>query len=141
MVRAKLLKGEPSPKIRTCLHSSPSATCDLQPSNLQIEVRPYLLYNNNIRINVLYMLVSSTINRAHFGDPDEAEAIPHAVPRPLVLKSENIRIEVITKQTNSLYGTTIKTKFSHIIYTGRSGNFQASPAILGVQIREKSKMS
>jgi hypothetical protein len=37
-----------------------------------------------------------------------------------------IRIEGIAKKKNSLYGTNIKTQFSHMIYTGRSCSFPLS---------------
>jgi hypothetical protein len=42
-----------------------------------------------------------------------------------------IRIGVINEETNSLYGTNIKTQFSHIIYIGRSCSFLTSAAIMG----------
>jgi hypothetical protein len=51
-----------------------------------------------------------------------------------------IRKEVITRETNSLYGTNIKTQFSHIIYPGRSCSFLISAAIMKVQFGEMSKM-
>jgi hypothetical protein len=41
---------------------------------------------------------------------------------------------------NSLYGTNIKTQFSHIIYTGWSCSFLTSAAIMGVQVREMSEL-
>jgi hypothetical protein len=52
-----------------------------------------------------------------------------------------IRIEVITKEPNSLCGTNIKTQFSHVIYTGRSCSFLTSAVITGVQMGEMPKLA
>jgi hypothetical protein len=51
-----------------------------------------------------------------------------------------IRIEVITKATNSLYGTNIKIIFSHIICAGRSCSFLMYASIIGDQMGEMSKL-
>jgi hypothetical protein len=51
-----------------------------------------------------------------------------------------MRIEVITEETNSLYGTNIKTKFSHIIYTGQNCSFLTSAAVMAVQMVEMSEL-
>jgi hypothetical protein len=51
-----------------------------------------------------------------------------------------IRIEVIAKETDYLYGTNTKTQFSHINYTGQSCSFLTSAAIMGVLMGEMSKL-
>jgi hypothetical protein len=43
-----------------------------------------------------------------------------------------MRIGVITRETNSLYGANSKTPFPHLIYTGRSCTFLTNTAIMGV---------
>jgi hypothetical protein len=52
----------------------------------------------------------------------------------------SVAVEVTAKETNSLYGTNIKTQFSHWIYTGRHCSFLNSAAITGVQVGEMSKL-
>jgi hypothetical protein len=56
----------------------------------------------------------------------------HALFHSYCCNQSTISIEVITKETNSLYGTNIKTQFSHIIYIGGSCSFLTSAAIIGV---------
>jgi hypothetical protein len=51
-----------------------------------------------------------------------------------------IRIKVITKETNSLYGTNIKTQFSHIIYTEWRCSFLTSAVIMGAHMGVMSKL-
>jgi hypothetical protein len=52
----------------------------------------------------------------------------------------SVRIDVITKDTNSLYGTNLKTQFSHIIDAEQSCSFLTSAAIMEVQVGEMSKL-
>jgi hypothetical protein len=56
------------------------------------------------------------------------------------LFQRTVRIEVITKETNSLCRTNIKTEISHLIYTGWNCNFLTSTAIMEVQMGEMSKL-
>jgi hypothetical protein len=56
-----------------------------------------------------------------------------------VHKISTIGVEIITKDTSSLYGSDIKTLIFHIISTGHSCNCLTSAAIMGVQVEEISK--
>jgi hypothetical protein len=52
-----------------------------------------------------------------------------------------IRIEVITKETNSLYGTNMKTQFSYRNYTRWRCRFITSAVTIRVKMGEMSKVS
>jgi hypothetical protein len=48
-------------------------------------------------------------------------------------------VKIVDKETHSLYGTNIKTKCSHVLYTGRSCSFLTSAAIIGRHLCLKSR--
>jgi hypothetical protein len=51
-----------------------------------------------------------------------------------------VSIDVINRETNSLYSTNIKIQLSYLICTERSCSFLTSAAIMGVQMGEMSKL-
>jgi hypothetical protein len=60
----------------------------------------------------------------------------HMRPNTVVLSE----MEFIAKEIISLYGTNIKTQFSHLIYIGWNCSFLTSSAIMGVKMGEMSKL-
>jgi hypothetical protein len=66
--------------------------------------------------------------------------MPYFMGIVVKIRVRTIIIEVISTETNSLYGTNIETQFSHIICTELICSFLTSAAIVGVQVREMSKL-
>jgi hypothetical protein len=66
----------------------------------------------------------------------------HALYYCYCFSNRNIlRIEVVTKETNSSYSNNINAQFSHIICTERSYSFLTSAAMKGIPMRGMSKLS